>query len=464
MIKKIFTNSFGILFSRILGFIRDLLSASILGANIYSDIFFIAFKFPNLFRRIFAEGAFTQSFLPSYISSKYKVSFAITIFIRFFLIIAAFSILVTLFPTFFTKLLAFGFDDELINLASKYVAINFYYLDFIFVVTFLASLLQHKEHFATTAFSTALLNLSLISALLIYQKSDKESIVFAMSIAVLIGGALQLLVHIYAANRLNILKRLVVAFRSKKKIVQKDIKRFYKNFFPAIFGNSTAQISAFLDTWLASFLVSGSISYLYYANRVFQLPLALFAIATATAIFPSISKKLKTNNESEAKEILKKSFWFLTFLLSMFTIGGIILSEEIVWLLFERGSFSSIDTLNTSLVLSMYLIGLIPYGLNKLFSLWLYANHKQIVAAKIATYSLISNIFLSIILIFFMQAAGLALASSIAGFVLLLFTLKEFGFKEFLKFFTFKKIFLLTILLSIEFLILYLFKIFLFRI
>ncbi|HIE35562.1 MAG TPA: hypothetical protein EYP79_05155, partial [Campylobacterales bacterium] len=102
--------------------------------------------------------------------------------------------------------------------------------------------------------------------------------------------------------------------------------------------------------------------------------------------------------------------------------------------------------------------------LNKLFSLWLYANHKQIVAAKIATYSLISNIFLSIILIFFMQAAGLALASSIAGFVLLLFTLKEFGFKEFLKFFTFKKIFLLTILLSIEFLILYLFKIFLFRI
>ncbi|WP_281950793.1 murein biosynthesis integral membrane protein MurJ [Nitrosophilus kaiyonis] len=461
MFKKIFTNSFGILFSRILGFIRDLLTASILGANIYSDIFFVAFKFPNLFRRIFAEGAFTQSFLPSFISSKHKNLFAFSIFIRFFSIILIFSILVTIFSPIFTKMIAIGFDENLILQAAPYVAINFYYLDFIFCVTFLAALLQYKEHFATTAFSTALLNLSLIASLILFKNSEKSDIVLAMSIAVLIGGFLQFLSHLYMAKKLNILKRLVLAckgFKKKSQIVKNDLNRFYKNFFPAILGNSTAQISAFLDTWLASFLVSGSISYLYYANRVFQLPLALFAIATATALFPTVSKNIKRKDYEKALFHMKKSFWFLTFILSISTLGGIFLSKEIVWLLFERGSFTSQDTINTSAVLSMYLIGLLPYGLNKLFSLWLYANHKQLIAAKIATYSLITNILLSIILIFFLKAAGLALASSIAGFVLFIFTIKEFGVKKFLDIISTKIAFILLILLIIESIFLYFIK------
>lgn len=461
MIKKIFTNSFGILTSRILGFIRDLLTASILGANIYSDIFFVAFKFPNLFRRIFAEGAFTQSFLPSFISSKHKSLFAYSIFLRFFIIIFIFSIFVTIFSPLFTKLIAFGFDKNLIELASPYVAINFYYLDFIFCVTFLAALLQYKEHFATTAFSTALLNLSLIAALLIYQKNPKEDIVLALSIAVLIGGFLQFLTHLYMANRLNILKKLILAckgYKRKKDLIQDDLNRFYKNFFPAILGNSTAQISAFLDTWLASFLVSGSISYLYYANRILQLPLALFAIATATALFPTISKNLKNRDYKSAKEHLKRSFWILMFLLSFSTIGGIMLSKEIIWLLFERGSFTSNDTLNTSFVLSMYMIGLLPYGLSKIFSLWLYAQHRQLLAAKIASYSLVTNIILSVILIFFLKAAGLALASSIAGFVLLALTIKEFGVKEFLDIISSKLGIVFIVSIIIEIVLLYFLK------
>ena len=449
MFKKIFTNSFGILFSRVLGFLRDLLTASILGANIYSDIFFVAFKFPNLFRRVFAEGAFTQAFLPAFSHAKYKSSFAAAIFIRFFLIILIFSIIVTLFSPIFTKLIALGFDKKLISLASPYVAINFYYLDFIFIVTFLAALLQYKEHFATTAFSTALLNLSLITSLILFQHSQKSTIVLALSIAVLIGGFLQLLTHLYMAKKLNILKRLIIAIKANRK--KEDLSTFYKNFFPAIIGNSTAQISAFIDTWLASFLASGSISYLYYSNRVFQLPLALFAIATSVALFPTISKKIRNKDYKEARKLFEKSFWFLLYLLTLSMVGGIILNKEIVWLLFERGSFTHQDTLNTALVLAMYMIGLLPYGLNKLFSLWIYANQNQILAAKISTYSLISNIVLSIIFIFFLKAAGLALASSLAGVVLFIFTIKEFGFKEFFSFFQTKKvtIFILVILLEI---------------
>ena len=431
MFKKIFTNSSGILFSRILGFVRDLLTASVLGASIYSDIFFVAFKLPNLFRRIFAEGAFVQSFLPNYTKTRHKNLFAAAVFTRFFLIIVALSLLVTLFAPFFTKLIAIGFDEQLVQLAAPYTAINFYYLDFIFAVTFLAALLQYKEHFATTAYATALLNIALITELLLCKDAAKPQVVLALSIAVLIGGALQLSVHIFAAKKLGIWHRLIQGFAALPRYAYKiktDLAHFYRNFFPAIWGNSTAQISSFLDTWLASFLAAGSISYLYYANRILQLPLALFAIATATALFPSVSKALHNGQEEAAMGHLKKSFWLLLGLLLAATVGGILLARQIIWLLFEHGSFTRHDTIQASAVLAMYMIGLVPYGLAKLFSLWLYAQYRQKEAAKIASYSLTANILASLALIVPMQAAGLALGSSIAGFVLLFFTLKSFGF------------------------------------
>ncbi len=155
LIKSIFTNSSGILVSRILGFIRDLLTASILGANIYSDIFFVAFKLPNLFRRIFAEGAFTQAFIPSYAKSKHKIRFSSVIFLQLIAFLIVLSLVVTLFSTLITKAIALGFDEKTVDLAAPLVAINFYYLPLIFIVTFMAALLQYKNHFATTAFSTA---------------------------------------------------------------------------------------------------------------------------------------------------------------------------------------------------------------------------------------------------------------------------------------------------------------------
>ncbi len=445
MLRKIFTNSFGILFSRILGFVRDLLSASILGANIYSDIFFVAFKLPNLFRRIFAEGAFVQSFLPSFTASKHKMRFAAAVFMRFVAIILIFSLLVTLFPHFFTKLIALGFDEETIELAAPYVAINFYYLLFIFATTFLAALLQYKEHFATTAFSTALLNISLITALLLYKEANKENIVLALSIAVVVGGVLQFGLHLFIIHKKRLLRPLIMGFLAKKEKIQKDLIHFYHNFLPAIWGNSTAQVSAFLDTWLASFLVAGSISYLYYANRILQLPLALFAIATATALFPSISKALQRKDEAEATKYLQRSFHFLFAMLLFATIGGIMLSQEIIWLLFERGSFTRSDTLATAKVLQMYMLGLLPYGLAKLFSLWLYATHNQKRAAKIATFSLLTNIAFSLLLIYPMQAAGLALASSLAGFMLFWLNIKAFGITK-LKTFVFDRKIIYTIL------------------
>ncbi len=453
MFKSIFTNSAGILTSRVLGFVRDMLTASVLGAGVFSDIFFIAFKLPNLFRNIFAEGAFSQSFIPSFAASAHKPLFSVVVFMRLMGVIILMSLLVTIFQGAFTALTAFGYSDEIKKIAAPIVAINFYYLDLIFIVTFLGALLQYRKHFATTAFSTALLNVAMITALFIAKEMDKLSAVYALSFGVLAGGALQVGVHIYTAKKKGVIRILKVGFIKffrKDKSAEGDAKRFNRSFLPSIAGSSTAQIAAFVDVWLATFLATGAISYLYYANRIFQLPLAVFAIATSTALFPSVAKALKRNEEEVALNQLKKAFWFLSFLLFSFTIGGIILSKEVIWLIYEHGHFTRSDTANTAAVMAMYMIGLVPFGLSRLFSLWLYSKHQQLKAAKISAISLACNAALSIIFMQFLGAAGIALSGSMTGVILFSLTLRAFGFERFKSFFNAKYAALLLLFLAIE--------------
>lgn len=431
-LKSIFTNSFGILLSRIVGFLRDVVMASVLGASYWSDIFFLANRLPNLFRNIFAEGAFIQAFMPSFIASTNKGVFSTAIFLRFSLFIIFGSLIVTFAPEYITKLIAMGWDSKRIADTAPLTAINFWYLYLIFIVTFVATLLQYKEHFVTTAMSTVLLNLSMIVALLLFMKSDPKTIAYALSISVLIGGLLQVLVHIFALYKLKLHKLLIGGWKYKKeKDVRAEKKKFTSLFLPAVWGGSSLQINSFVGTILASFLITGSISYLAYAQRIFQLPLALFAIATATALFPSISKALKNKHDTQAYDNLKKGFWLLAFSLSMATLGGMILSEPIIWLLFERGAFTPEQTQATATVLSMFMIGLLPLGLAKLFSLFLYATYRQGKAAMIATISVVANIIASLILMQPMGASGIALAGSIGGWVLFILTVKEVGTERF---------------------------------
>ena len=206
LLKSIFTNSSGILVSRVLGFVRDLMTASVLGANIYSDIFFVAFKLPNLFRSIFADGAFTQAFIPSYAKSKHKIRFSSMIFLQLFGFLIILSLLVMTFSHLVAKIIAVGFDEKTIDLAAPLFAINFYYLPMIFAVTFMAALLQYKRHFATSAYSTALLNIAMIISLLISKNMDKYEITFYLSYGVLAGGFLQILVHLYSVKKANLCK------------------------------------------------------------------------------------------------------------------------------------------------------------------------------------------------------------------------------------------------------------------
>ncbi len=430
-LKSFFTNSAGIMLSRIAGFVRNLLMASILGQSIYSDMFLVAFKLPNLFRRIFGEGAFLQSFLPSFVASKNKGVFAISILRRFLLFITAASVIVAIFPEFFTRLLVIGWTEAQVAEAAPMMAITSWYLALVFIVTFLGSLLQYKEHFATTAFSTVLLNFAMIGALLLYRDASPKQVAIALSISVILGGFMQVVLHLYSIQRYKLMPLLVGGWKYRKqKDVKEENKKFNTLFIPAIWGNSTPQINAFLDTWLASFLAAGSISSLFYANQVFQLPLAIIAIAASTALFPSVSKALANDREEEAYKNLAKAFWLMLAALGVAAVIGICFSEPITWLLFERGRYTAEDTAQTSLVLAMYLVGLIPFGLAKLLSMYLYASHRQLKAAKISSISLLFNIIASLSLMKPMGAAGLALAGSIGGWVLFTLTLREVGFSH----------------------------------
>ena len=527
--------------------------ASVLGAGIYSDIFFVAFKFPNLFRRVFSEGAFTQSFLPSFIATRKKGQFCVAIFGIFFAFLVVFSLIVCAFSGFFTKILAYGFDERTIALAKPIVAINFWYLCLIFSANFFSSLLQYKNNFWVSAYNTALLNIAMIVALFVARDKDAYTIVYFLSYGVLVGGVCQILLHCYSLyklrffalfrlgvrdiwrmwreskidsplrknaifrhteqsevsktsesstssesmtkNRINDLDsplrhcdsgdsmssdldsslrtscyaqndELLCESRNdkssantKKSHFCADIKSFFSQFFPALLGSSTAQIASFIDTLLASFLVSGSVSYLYYANRIFQLPLALFAIATSTALFPMVAKALRNGNESQSLQLLTKGFWLLIFALSVCVVGGIMLKDEIIWLLFERGKFTRADTIQVANVFMAYLIGLLPYGLARIFALWLYSLKRQAQAAKISAISLFCGVLCSIVLMQFFGAFGLALSSSIAGLVLFVLTIRAFGFAKFRKIIAKPKFFVyLIILLCVECGILFLVK------
>lgn len=449
--------------------------ASFLGAGIISDIFFVAFKFPNLCRRIFAEGAFVQSFLPNFVQARKKGAFSVLVFIIFFCIILLISLFVWQYSGLVTKALANGFSQENIELAKPIVVINFWYLELIFVATFLSSLLQYKNCFWVSAYNTALLNICMIIALFFVRDIEDMRAVYILSYGVLCGGVAQIALHFYPLLKLGYCKLFGVGIREiwrvcrqsgskqtlRLKQITHDVKAFFTRFFPAMLGSSTAQIASFLDTVIASYLSAGAISYLYYANRIFQLPLALFAIAISTALFPTIAKAVKNTQYTQALHLMKQSFWFLLLVLWACVIGGVMLKDEITWLLFERNKFVREDTLAVGMTFGMYMLGLLPYGLARIFSLWLYAHNMQGKAAKISAISLFCGVGFSLVLMYPLGASGLALASSLGGVLYFTLTIRIFGIKNFIPMLkNTKGWILLAIITALEILILYIFKLY----
>ena len=324
--------------SRILGYIRDLLIARVVGAGMISDCFFVAFKLPNLFRRIFGEGAMNAAFIPvvSGIKSKFGKKnadvFLSNIFSILLVFLFNFLILVQIFMPLLISLIAPGFatNNEKFYLAVDLSRLSFPFVLFICLTSLIGAYLNTLGKFASMAVTPIMLNISLIFVLLFFfQSNDRILISRSLSVAISIAGFIQFVWMIY---NLKINKsKLKIGFTLKKVIFQnKDVSKFFSLLLPAILGNGAYQINLLIDMILASTLPNGSISYLYYADRVNQLPLGVLGIAISTALLPILSMQIKEKKEKEANGSISRAIKFgILFSIPAFS-GLYIFSNEII--------------------------------------------------------------------------------------------------------------------------------------
>ena len=392
--------SFYTMLSRVLGYFRDILIAIFLGTSVYADAFFVAFRLPNTFRRLFAEGTFNAAFIPSYTSEKIKSKlqgkkFADEVLTLLILGLLAIVLIVEIFTPYVVYLIAPGFieDNTKFNLAVDLTRVTFPFLAFVSLASFFAGILNAENKFAAAAAAPIFLNLILILSLIIsyYFKLD-----FALNLSygVSLSGFIQLVFLIFFAS-----KYYKPSLTLKNRIRQK-VKFFLKKLLPSIFSSGVMQISILVGTIIASFQ-SGAVSYLYYADRVYQINLAIAGIAVSTVSLPILSKLIKNKKIHQANKIQNKSLE-LSLLLSLpASVALIIGSDEIVNALFGYGSFTENDIEQTSLALRYFGYGIPAFAVLKIFANFFFARDNTMTPFKISSVVVIINVFISVL--FFKQ-------------------------------------------------------------
>ncbi|MBE0439136.1 MAG: murein biosynthesis integral membrane protein MurJ [Gammaproteobacteria bacterium] len=416
--------------SRILGFVRDIVIARMFGAGLGADVFFVAFKIPNFLRRLFAEGAFSQAFIP--VLAEYKRSgqndlrlliantsgtLATILFAITLIGVIAAPLLIMIFAPGFID------DPEKVTLATDLLRITFPYLFFISLTALAGAILNSFGQFAIPSFTPVFLNLSLISAAL-WLSPQLEQPVTALAWGVFIGGVVQLIFQIPFLLRLKLLPKPRWGWH------QSGVQKILKLMIPAMFGVSVAQINLLLDTLLASFLVTGSISWLYYSDRLVEFPLGIVGIALSTVILPSLSHK----HASASKQAFSHTIdWALRWVFIIGTpaaIGLIFLAEPLLTTLFQYGEFSSTDTHKASLSLMAYGLGLLPFIFIKVLAPGYFARQDTKTPVKIGIIAMVTNMVLNVILMMQFAHVGLALATSLSAVLnagLLYFGLRKLG-------------------------------------
>ncbi len=403
------------LMSRVFGFIRDILIASLLGTSNTADAFFVAFRIPNLFRRLLGEGALSAAFIPVFTHYHLKASpkeakefmnSAISLFLTVLILLVLMG---ELFTPWLVKITAPGFSSipQKMLLTISLTRITFPYILFIGLAILIMALLNALHRFAVPAFSPVLLNLSMISAILLAYK--KPWAVHALAWAVVTGGVLQLSLHASSAYRMG--WRLRPSLRPLHPGVLETVTLM----LPSVVGLTVNQINTFVDTILASLLPAGSISYLYYANRLVQFPLGLFGIALGTAILPTFSQQ-QTLNEREA---LRETFTFGLTLVLFITLPALvwllIFATPVISVLFQRAAFTWRSAQATGQALFCYALGLGAFAMVKVVVPVFYSQKDMKTPVKTAVVALGLNVMLDIILMIPLKHAGLALATSLAS-------------------------------------------------
>ena len=395
LIKSTGTFGFYTIISRILGYLRDILIAIFLGTSFLADAFFVAFRIPNTFRRLFAEGTFNAAFIPSYTSELTKGksrsnSFANEIFTLLFLILFFFVLIVEIFMPLFVSLLAPGFveEDKKIQLAINLTRITFPFLLFVSLSSFFSAILNSHNKFAAAAAAPIILNLILI-AILFMGKFLNDQLVYYLAYGVSIAGFLQIIFLYKFIDKIYLIK---LNFKFK---VNKTVKNFFKKLLPSIFSSGVTQINIFIGTIIASYQAS-AVSYLYYADRIYQINLAVAGIAIGVVILPQLSKYVHLKKKNKILKIQNKALELSMFLSLPASVALAIASEEIVSALFGYGSFSEDAVVNSANALYYFSLGLPAFALIKVFSSFFFANHNTKIPFYISLISVLLNICISI--------------------------------------------------------------------
>ena len=403
--------------SRIAGFARDILTAAYLGAGPVADAFFVALKLPNFFRRVTAEGAFSIVFVPIYsktrkIETQEKADlFASNAFMVMLSTLSVFVVFALIMMPFIIAAIAPGFvgDPVRMELSVELTRITFPYLLLISLTALLGGVLNSMDRFAPFAFAPVLFNLSLIVSLLL--SNHFETTGHAMAWGLIVAGFLQFLFLWSCARRAGV----KITFSRPK--LNADMRKVFRLMGPAVIGAGVVHINLFADLILASFLETGSISYLYYADRLNQLPLGVVGIAVGTALLPMLSRAMTSEDKSHAIDLFNRSLEYCLLLALPAAIALMVIPLPLITVLFERGAFDASDSLITSQVLQGYAIGLPAYIAIKVFSTAHWAREDTKTPVRISIIATVVNIIGSIILIQFIGVVGIALSTGLTGWL-----------------------------------------------
>ncbi|HWK46766.1 MAG TPA: murein biosynthesis integral membrane protein MurJ [Stellaceae bacterium] len=417
--------------SRVLAFIRDMLTASVLGAGPVAEALFIAQRLPNMFRSLFAEGAFSVAFVPTFAGMveaegrEAAQAFAERILAVLLVVLLLMLALAEALMPWVIYLIAPGFSGDPAKLAYtiELTRITFPYLLFISLVTLLGGVLNSFGKFAAAAATPVLLNLFLIGGLLLgchigdtctggvasIEATGTSGRIQALAIS--LAGLAQFIWLMVSCARAGLVMRL------PRPRLTPAVRKLLTQMLPATLGAGMSQVNLLVSTGVATFLPAGSVAYLYYADRLNQLPLGVVGIAVATAIVPTLSRQLRAGDEKAANHTLNRGLELALLLTLPAAIALGVIADPILAVLFQRGNFGSVETAGTAAALSAYAVGLPAFVLVKVLAPGFYARHDVRTPVRAALVSLVVNIVLTLALALPLAHVGNALATTIAGWV-----------------------------------------------
>ncbi|MEK6777285.1 MAG: murein biosynthesis integral membrane protein MurJ [bacterium] len=404
------------LVSRLMGYIRDMVMSSLFGAGMVTDAYIAAFRIPNYLIRLFGEGTLNASFVPVFTETLNQKGrekaweLANVVITAIFTILALFVVLGMIFTPGVVRVITPGFtkDPLQFNLTVLLTRIIFPVAIFVGLSAASMGILNSLNHFGSPAIAPSFFNLMIILCA-IFLSPHLSIPIMSLAIGVLLGGLLQISVQV------PFLISKGFKFRYRLNLAHQGLRKIFGLMVPGVIGQSVLQINLFVGNLLASLLPTGSITYLFFADRLVQFPLAVFGFSAATAMLPTLSVHASNKNIPEMVETLSKAIRMVLFLMIPSMVGLLVLSTPIVNTLFQRGSFGAAATQGTSAALMFYSLGLWAFAEVRIVAQTFYATQDTWTPMKVAALSLLVNLLLSIILMRYLQHAGLALANSLSS-------------------------------------------------